>query len=201
MAESPPTTPAPPPHEGFRALFGQSATPMMFADDGRRFTDANNAALQLLGTDLQTIKTLRIEDLSAPELRPLTASMWEEFIADGTMTGEYELVRPNGSRVMVQFNATANVAPGQHLTIFIRHEDVGLPTTAEGRTGRARGALSNRERQVLRLVAYGKSGPEIAETLGIAPDTVRVHVRNAMHKLGAKTRAQAIGIAMAAGEI
>ena len=40
-----------------------------------------------------------------------------------------------------------------------------------------------------------------AERLGISPETVRTHVRNAMNKLGARTRAQAIAIAMRDGEI
>ena len=40
-----------------------------------------------------------------------------------------------------------------------------------------------------------------AEQLGISPETVRTHVRNAMNKLGARTRAQAIAVAMRDGEI
>ena len=61
--------------------------------------------------------------------------------------------------------------------------------------------LTNREREVLRLVALGKSGAAIGGQLGISPETVRVHVRNATRKLGATTRAQAIGIAVSTGEI
>lgn len=62
-------------------------------------------------------------------------------------------------------------------------------------------ALTDREREVLRLVALGRSGAEIGQQLGISAETVRVHVRNAMRKLGASTRAQAIGIAISTGEI
>jgi DNA-binding CsgD family transcriptional regulator len=62
-------------------------------------------------------------------------------------------------------------------------------------------SLSDREREVLRLVALGRSGAEIGQELGISAETVRVHVRNAMRKLGATTRAQAIGIAVSTGEI
>jgi DNA-binding CsgD family transcriptional regulator len=40
-----------------------------------------------------------------------------------------------------------------------------------------------------------------AEQLGISPETVRTHVRNAMNKLGARTRAKAIAVAMRDGEI
>ena len=51
------------------------------------------------------------------------------------------------------------------------------------------GTLSAREREVVRLVALGESGPEIAAELGITHDTVRTHVRNAMTKLDARSRA------------
>ena len=54
---------------------------------------------------------------------------------------------------------------------------------------------------VVRLVALGRPGAEIGQQLGISAETVRVHVRNAMRKLGASTRAQAIGIAISTGEI
>lgn len=182
------------------AIFAESATPMLLADDQRRFTDANAAALDLLGQTLPAIRRLRIDDITPEHLRPLAPAMWDQFIADGVMTGEYELMRPDGSLVMVQFNATANVAEGQHLTIFIRHSDLpGLPSGHDGR--QQRGPLSPRERQVLRLIALGYDGPAIADQLGISHGTVRVHARNAIRKLGAKTRAQAIGIAIANGDI
>jgi DNA-binding CsgD family transcriptional regulator len=40
-----------------------------------------------------------------------------------------------------------------------------------------------------------------AGQLGISPETVRTHVRNAMNKLGARTRAQAIAVALRDGEM
>ena len=58
--------------------------------------------------------------------------------------------------------------------------------------------LSAREREVVRLVAHGHTGPEIADELGIAHDTVRSHVRNAMDKLGARSRAHLVAKTMAA---
>ena len=52
--------------------------------------------------------------------------------------------------------------------------------------------LSEREREIVRLVALGSTGPEIADELHIAHDTVRTHVRNAMTKVGARSRAQLV---------
>ncbi len=57
-------------------------------------------------------------------------------------------------------------------------------------------ALTQREREVLRLLAAGKSNDEIGKELFISPETVRTHVRNAMEKLEADTRTQAVAKAL-----
>lgn len=46
--------------------------------------------------------------------------------------------------------------------------------------------LTPRERQVYRLLKAGKSDKEIAQQLGIAPNTARVHVRNVRRRLGTR---------------
>ena len=65
----------------------------------------------------------------------------------------------------------------------------------------AKGVLSRREREVLGLVARGLNAEEIADQLDLAPATVRTHVRNAKRRLGARTRAQAVTVALRGGEI
>jgi DNA-binding NarL/FixJ family response regulator len=56
--------------------------------------------------------------------------------------------------------------------------------------------LTQREREVLRLLADGQSNEEIGKRLFISPETVRTHVRKAMAKLEADTRTQAVAIAL-----
>jgi DNA-binding NarL/FixJ family response regulator len=56
--------------------------------------------------------------------------------------------------------------------------------------------LTQREREVLRLLADGLSNEEIGKQLFISPETVRTHVRKAMTKLEADTRTQAVAIAL-----
>jgi DNA-binding CsgD family transcriptional regulator len=51
--------------------------------------------------------------------------------------------------------------------------------------------LTQRERQILAWVARGKTNPEIAEILWIAPTTVRKHLENIYAKLGVRTRTAA----------
>jgi DNA-binding NarL/FixJ family response regulator len=57
-------------------------------------------------------------------------------------------------------------------------------------------ALTQREREVLRLLADGNSNEEIGKKLFISPETVRTHVRKAMGKLDADTRTQAVAKAL-----
>jgi DNA-binding NarL/FixJ family response regulator len=57
-------------------------------------------------------------------------------------------------------------------------------------------ALTQREREVLRLLADGLPNEEIGKRLHISPETVRTHVRKAMAKLEADTRTQAVAIAL-----
>jgi len=56
--------------------------------------------------------------------------------------------------------------------------------------------LTQREREVLRLLADGHANEEIGKRLFISPETVRTHVRKAMAKLDADTRTQAVATAL-----
>jgi DNA-binding NarL/FixJ family response regulator len=55
--------------------------------------------------------------------------------------------------------------------------------------------LTSREREVLRLIAAGRSNREIASVLFISPKTASVHVSNILGKLGASSRTEAAAIA------
>lgn len=54
--------------------------------------------------------------------------------------------------------------------------------------------LSPREREILAMLAEGFSGAEIATRLFLSSETVRTHVRNAVQKLGCRTRTQAVAL-------
>ena len=61
--------------------------------------------------------------------------------------------------------------------------------------------LSNREIEVLKQVAEGNRNRDIAEKLFISEETVKVHIKHIMDKLGANDRTQAIAIAVRRGII
>jgi two-component system nitrate/nitrite response regulator NarL len=60
-------------------------------------------------------------------------------------------------------------------------------------------SLSTREREVLNMIASGRSIPAIAEALFLAPSTVKTHVQRLYEKLGVGDRAAAVAEAMRRG--
>src|SRR5215831_1967323 len=67
---------------------------------------------------------------------------------------------------------------------------------AEHLTGEA---LTTREIQVLQLVAWGNGNKQVAEQLSVAGETVRMHLKNILGKLGANDRTHAVTIAVTRG--
>ncbi|CAN5635605.1 response regulator transcription factor [soil metagenome] len=67
------------------------------------------------------------------------------------------------------------------------------------RTHGALDALTEREREVMALVAEGLSNDDIAQRLFLSPATAKTHVSRAMVKLGARDRAQLVVIAYESG--
>jgi len=65
----------------------------------------------------------------------------------------------------------------------------------------ARPRLTDRERDVLQLIAHGRSHDDIAGALGIGSETVRTHLRKACDRLGAASRTQAVATALRLGLI
>jgi DNA-binding NarL/FixJ family response regulator len=76
-----------------------------------------------------------------------------------------------------------------------------IGTAEQHGDGEVLAGLTSREREVLRLIAAGRSNREIASVLFIAPKTASVHVSNILGKLGAASRTEAAAIAHREGLI
>jgi PAS domain S-box-containing protein len=198
------------------AIFSESRNPMLLADDSRKYVNANTAACVLLGYDLATLRTMRIDDVAIPDVRPYLDGVWDDFLMRGGSVGRFALLRSDGTTVEVEFNATANVVPGLHLSLFINPavtgEGQGLDEVSDRTTGgieepvsavtaRSGTLLDDVERRVMTLLALGLSWHEVADEIGISPGEVRVSMQSAMDTLGARTRPHAVSIAIRAGEI
>jgi PAS domain S-box-containing protein len=188
--------------ELFWAAFKQSRNPMVVLDHRRRIVEVNGACLKLLGYAREDL-------VGKPSYRfvvggpALSSQEWAERLAVGHFTGETELLCANGSPVLVQWGVDTEVVTGRRNILL-----VALTTSRWGRhfrrsvpTERAPGQLSEREREIVGLVAQGRTGPEIADELHIAPDTVRKHVQNAMTKTGARSRAHLVAKTLGDGQI
>ncbi|MGV9392218.1 response regulator transcription factor, partial [Streptomyces olivaceus] len=81
------------------------------------------------------------------------------------------------------------------ITRFLATPDAEAPLAPPERLT----TLTERERQVMSLVAHGMSNTEIAGHLVVSPLTVRSHVQRAMTKLHARDRAQLVVIAYQSG--
>jgi response regulator RpfG family c-di-GMP phosphodiesterase len=96
--------------------------------------------------------------------------------------------------------------PPVELVAAVRAVAAGHPYKDPRLTGAASAAepihqLTPREREVITLLAQGLNGQEIAETLFLSPQTIRTHIRNAMDRVGARTRTHLIAVAVANDEI
>ena len=103
--------------------------------------------------------------------------------------------------MLVQWAAAAEVVTGRRLVLFVvvgtsRWGGRLRPATAREPD---KGELTPRQREIVRHVALGSSGPEIAAELQISHDTVRTHVRNAMTTVGARSRAHLVAKSLAGG--
>ena len=70
-------------------------------------------------------------------------------------------------------------------------QGAGSRPEAEKRTGPLPEGITPREAQVLRLLAKGRTNPQIAQDLKVSRGTVKIHVQNIISKLGASDRTQA----------
>lgn len=94
-------------------------------------------------------------------------------------------------------DAVAAVARGA--TVLAPEIQAGLVGELRAQTQTGAPLLSERESEVLRLIAQGRSAPEIGEQLFISPSTVKSHTRNLFEKLGVSDRAAAVAEGMRRG--
>jgi PAS domain S-box-containing protein len=187
-------------HSLFSAAFRRSKNPMVLVDEERVQVDVNRAYVRLLHR--------RRSDLIGRPLwefvhgGPLISNEeFRELLRQDEFIGDAELDLPDGDTVRVHWAAHPEAITGRRLILF-----VALSTYRSGRHFRREidheqepAPLSGRELEIVRLVAMGETGPEIAEQLHISHNTVRTHIHNAMVKTGARSRAHLVAKALGAG--
>lgn len=156
--------------------------------DGLAATDRICADPDLAATRVLILTTCETDEYVAQALRAGASGFLGKDVgvdellgAIRTVMAAESLLSPSATRALItRFLATPE--PGGHLA-----------------PPESLAALTAREREVMAMVAEGKSNAEIAEALFDSPLTVRTHVQRAMTELGARDRAQLVVIAYQSG--
>lgn len=131
----------------------------------------------LVGTEL--VRELRRQDVQVPAVL-MTANAEEGFNEAARDAGAQGTVLKTG-KIVELLSSLGTVAAGR-ASFDARH-----PKRPPGR-----GAISPREREVLRLVAAGSTNRDIAEQLSIGDETVKTLLSRIFAKLGVRRRAEAV---------
>jgi len=143
---------------------------------------------------IELIKLVRAE---RPKLRILVLSMHEEhqYAVRAIRAGAAGyLTKESASRALV--DAIRKVASGGAFISAEVAQQLALGAMPGGAAGPLHAALSDREFQVLKLIADGKSVSDIAERLNLSVKTVSTHKSNILQKMNMSTQAELIRYAI-----
>jgi DNA-binding NarL/FixJ family response regulator len=147
------------------------------------------------------------EDLAGVRVLVLTTFEIDEYVVEALRAGASGFLG-KGVLPAELLAAIRTVAAGEALlspaatrSLISRFLQLPAPTAEGGVDGRPGqlAALTDREREVMALVAHGLSNEEIALRLVVSPLTVKTHVNRAMTKVGCRDRAQLVVLAYQSG--
>ena len=110
------------------------------------------------------------------------------------------LLAPSVTRRLIgEFARTPRATGTTPAAVPTRAEAAGADSQTSLNCGRLRQVLTDRELEVLKMVARGMSNAEIAEELTISPATAKTHVAHLLTKLGSRDRIQLVILAYQSG--
>jgi DNA-binding CsgD family transcriptional regulator len=192
---------------------------MTLLDRDRRYAAINDAAVEFYALSREQVIGRRAGTGMPDEDPSILDASWDELLRTGELYDE-RVVRGSGPPMRVSFAAhetsvdrewhalvvvlSAHIEPeGEELIGSISPAVTGAVPAENDRAARGAGSpakrLTRREREIVQRVALGRSTPQIAVDLSVSPATVRSHVRNAMVKTGAHTRAQLVALVLGDG--
>jgi DNA-binding NarL/FixJ family response regulator len=140
----------------------------------------------------------------APRVVVLTTFDLDEYVLEAIRAGASGFLLKDAppeemlAAIRTVHRGDAVIAPSTTRRL-LEHLVTALPATAAPAQHHALEGLTEREREVLVLMARGRSNTEIAGDLFVAEATVKTHVGRVLAKLGARDRVQAVVTAYEAG--
>jgi DNA-binding NarL/FixJ family response regulator len=153
---------------------------------------------------IEATRRLTATDRDTPRVLVLTTFDTDEHVVEALRAGASGFllkdVTPSDfvSAIRVVAAGDALIAPSVTRRLLERFVEVA-PPPADAARDRQLGQLTEREVEVLRLVAQGLSNREIAESLVLAEPTVKTHVSHLLLKLDLRDRAQLVVLAYETG--
>jgi two-component system, NarL family, response regulator NreC len=193
--------------EGLRLLLDSQSDMEVVAEacDGRAAVEYNErfhphvVVMDLSMPDMNGLQATQAIKQSHPETAIVALTRHDDapFVDELKKAGASAYVlKQSPSRELLDAVRVAAVG-GTYLDAQLRARDAR--TADQVIRGRGAPSVSEREKQVLRMMAVGHSNKEIAEELSIAIKTVEVHKANAMRKLGLRGRIDVVRYAILHG--
>jgi DNA-binding NarL/FixJ family response regulator len=159
--------------------------------------------IRMPGMDgLEATRRLVSAEPEAPRVLILTTFDLDEYVYEAMLSGAsgflLKSVRPRQLADAVRTVAEGESLLAPSITRRLVEEFVRLPRPGQT-TPEALAGLTEREIDVLRLIAGGKSNAEIGAALFISEATVKTHVTRLLAKLGLRDRVQAVVLAYESG--
>ena len=155
-----------------------------------------DAVLTLALNETETRRTLRA--MRGSSRRPAVVALSEHPARLWTSAW-----RALGLRAVLPLHATpeelAGAVSAVHAGLLAVHPEALAQPAVAGAPAASSLALTSREYQILELVAEGANNRRIAARLAISRHTVKFHVASILAKLGARSRTEAVSLALRAG--
>jgi PAS domain S-box-containing protein len=180
----------------FQAAFDASANPMLLLEPDRTIVVANQACVDAFGYARGDLVGRLGDFFIEPGSRRQIDRDWNVLRETGRVEGDRKILTAEGHQVVVHFAAHRGTVTGRELVLWVVLPSDSRPLEQTRLQSAGRGQLTARELEVVSEIAMGRRAHEIADRLFISPTTVQTHVRNAMEKLGARSQAQLVAIAL-----
>jgi DNA-binding CsgD family transcriptional regulator len=189
----------------FWPLYSQSRIPMALIDRDRLYVEVNDAVVDVYKVQRDEVLGT-LAGRTAIDDPAVGDAQWEQLVSTNSLYGERLISFGVQKQMRVSYAAHTMTVNDYWLALFVtlsaRMEPNGAELIGAPRIDSSNGhasKLTDREREVVSLVALGSTTRRIATDLCLSPDTIRSHVRNAMSKTGAHTRAQLVALLLADG--